>query len=140
MPDITRKNRANAIRFLSMDAVQKANSGHPGLPMGCAEFGAYLYGVYLSVAVGYVGEDEVAGTIKEQQEKFDRMVDAYDRTIDRAMLSIKLREYQTDDERKQAISKMIMNKDRRYVSFLVEVVRKEYPGMVEFVEKVMLLA
>jgi hypothetical protein len=34
---------------------------------------------------------------------------------------------------------MIMNKDRRYVSFLVEVVRKEYPGMVEFVEKVMLL-
>jgi len=27
-----------------MDAVQKADSGHPGLPMGCAEIGAYLYG------------------------------------------------------------------------------------------------
>ena len=35
---------ANAIRQLSMDAVQKANSGHPGLPLGCAEIGAYLYG------------------------------------------------------------------------------------------------
>lgn len=38
---------ANAIRQLSMDAVQKANSGHPGLPLGCAEIGAYLYGVAL---------------------------------------------------------------------------------------------
>src|SRR5271156_1908630 len=35
---------ANTIRQLSMDAVQKADSGHPGLPMGCAEIGAYLYG------------------------------------------------------------------------------------------------
>ena len=38
---------AGTIRGLSMEAVQKANSGHPGLPMGCAEFGAYLYGVLL---------------------------------------------------------------------------------------------
>lgn len=38
---------ANVVRELSMEAVQKANSGHPGLPMGCAEFGAYLYGVLL---------------------------------------------------------------------------------------------
>ena len=38
---------ANTIRELSMEAVQKANSGHPGLPMGCAEFGAYLYGSLL---------------------------------------------------------------------------------------------
>lgn len=38
---------ANVIRGLSMDAVQKADSGHPGLPMGCAEIGAYLYGYAL---------------------------------------------------------------------------------------------
>lgn len=38
---------ANTIRGLSVDAVQKADSGHPGLPMGCAELGAYLYGHYL---------------------------------------------------------------------------------------------
>jgi len=38
---------ANTIRELAMEAVQKANSGHPGLPMGCAEFGAYLYGCVL---------------------------------------------------------------------------------------------
>lgn len=38
---------ANTIRQLSMDAVQKANSGHPGMPLGCAELGAYLYGRFL---------------------------------------------------------------------------------------------
>ncbi|MDP1835127.1 MAG: transketolase [Chlamydiales bacterium] len=38
---------ANTIRQLSMDAVQQANSGHPGLPLGCAELGAYLYGYAL---------------------------------------------------------------------------------------------
>ncbi len=38
---------ANTIRQLSMEAVQKADSGHPGLPMGCAEIGAYLYGYAL---------------------------------------------------------------------------------------------
>ncbi len=38
---------ALAIRVLSMDAVQKADSGHPGLPLGCAELGAYLYGYLL---------------------------------------------------------------------------------------------
>lgn len=38
---------AGTIRQLSMEAVQKANSGHPGLPMGCAEFGAFLYGVHM---------------------------------------------------------------------------------------------
>ncbi len=38
---------AGTIRGLSMDAVQKANSGHPGLPMGCAEMGAYLWGKFM---------------------------------------------------------------------------------------------
>jgi transketolase len=35
---------ALSVRSLSMDAVQEANSGHPGLPLGAAEFGAFLYG------------------------------------------------------------------------------------------------
>ena len=39
---------ALSVRTLSMDAVEKANSGHPGLPMGVAELGALLYGEILN--------------------------------------------------------------------------------------------
>jgi transketolase len=38
---------ANAIRFLSMDAVEKANSGHPGLPMGTADIATVLFTRFL---------------------------------------------------------------------------------------------
>jgi len=38
---------ALSIRSLSMDAIQKANSGHPGLPLGAAELAAVLYGSIL---------------------------------------------------------------------------------------------
>jgi len=38
---------ANIIRGLSVDAIETANSGHPGLPLGCAEIGAVLFGEVL---------------------------------------------------------------------------------------------
>ncbi|MBN4067165.1 transketolase [Simkania negevensis] len=38
---------ASTIAGLSIDAVEKANSGHPGLPLGCAAFGAYLFGHFM---------------------------------------------------------------------------------------------
>ncbi len=41
------RNIANVVRGLSADAVEKANSGHPGLPIGCADIGALLYGEVL---------------------------------------------------------------------------------------------
>ncbi len=44
----TRQDRANAIRALSMDAVQKAKSGHPGAPMGMADIAEVLWCDYLN--------------------------------------------------------------------------------------------
>ena len=41
------KELSNAIRFLSIDAVEKANSGHPGMPMGMADVAAILFKYYL---------------------------------------------------------------------------------------------
>ncbi len=46
-PGATHKDMANAIRALSMDAVQKANSGHPGMPMGMADVATVLFSRFL---------------------------------------------------------------------------------------------
>ena len=43
----TRRDLANAIRFLAIDAVQAANSGHPGMPMGMADIAEVLWNDYL---------------------------------------------------------------------------------------------
>src|SRR5690606_28887030 len=45
MPEI--RTLANAIRALAMDAVQAANSGHPGMPMGMADAATVLWGACL---------------------------------------------------------------------------------------------
>jgi transketolase len=47
MPMPTRRDRADAIRFLAVDAVQKANSGHPGMPMGMADIAEVLWHDFL---------------------------------------------------------------------------------------------
>ncbi len=43
------RQAADAIRVLSMDAVQKADSGHPGMPMGMADLAAVVWGDFLTV-------------------------------------------------------------------------------------------
>ena len=47
IPSHSSSQMANAIRALAMDAVQKANSGHPGMPMGMAEIAVALWGRHL---------------------------------------------------------------------------------------------
>ncbi len=46
----SRRDLANAVRALSMDAVQRANSGHPGAPMGMADIAEVLWNDYLPVS------------------------------------------------------------------------------------------
>jgi transketolase len=49
----TRRDLANCIRALSMDAVQRANSGHPGAPMGMADIAQVLWGDFLRYNPGH---------------------------------------------------------------------------------------
>ena len=47
LTNVSHNELANAIRALSMDAVQKAKSGHPGMPMGMADVATVLYSKFL---------------------------------------------------------------------------------------------
>jgi transketolase len=46
-PEVRHRDLANAIRALAMDAVEKANSGHPGMPMGMADVATVLFRRFL---------------------------------------------------------------------------------------------
>lgn len=46
-PDVSHSEMANAIRFLAIDAVEKAKSGHPGMPMGMADVATVLFSRFL---------------------------------------------------------------------------------------------
>ena len=46
-PEVSLRDMANAIRALSMDAVEKAASGHPGMPMGMADVATVLFTQFL---------------------------------------------------------------------------------------------
>jgi len=46
-PEVTHADMANAIRFLAIDAVEKARSGHPGMPMGMADAATVLFSRFL---------------------------------------------------------------------------------------------
>ena len=45
--DVSHREMANAIRFLAVDAVEKAKSGHPGMPMGMADVATVLFSRFL---------------------------------------------------------------------------------------------
>ena len=40
---------ANTIRFLAADAINKSNSGHPGMPLGMADVATVLFGKYIKL-------------------------------------------------------------------------------------------
>src|SRR5208283_1462266 len=48
-PAVSQAAMANTIRFLAMDSVEKAKSGHPGMPMGMADVAAVLFSKFMKI-------------------------------------------------------------------------------------------
>ena len=76
----SRRERANAIRALSMDAVQKANSGHPGAPMGMADIAEVLWRDYLKHNPANPNFAEAwsnKGVLLEREGQYEQAAEAY---------------------------------------------------------------
>ena len=61
------KDLSNAVRFLSIDAVEKANSGHLGLPMGMADVATVLFKHFLK----FNTKDIITPTDRHEAERID---------------------------------------------------------------------
>ena len=73
MTHVDHTRMANAIRGLAMDAVEKANSGHPGLPMGMADVATVLFTQFLKFDAA--GNAKIVEALKASDKKDHLRVD-----------------------------------------------------------------
>jgi len=65
LPEATHQDMANAIRALAMDAVQKADSGHPGMPMGMADVATVLFTKFLKYDAARLSASAIADAVAD---------------------------------------------------------------------------
>ena len=86
MTQVDHTRMANAIRGLAMDAVEKAKSGHPGLPMGAADIATVLFTQFLKYDAAQPNwpdrdENELASRIQALGADRSRLADELDNSL-----------------------------------------------------------